>query len=164
MNSRLSIRPVLPVLKGVSLRLLLSLTQNLPGQLDTPNFNVENDEKPWENKKGDAGTASISVLPVVCFFCFQIIVIVQCLFLVFFSRGGFGAILMLKRCVDVWIGWCFVCGLQFLILSSFPFNPTNINIWLVVLIILKHMKVKWEGLSHILWKKNETTNQVFNNC
>lgn len=60
-------RPVLPVLKGVSLRLLLSLTQNLPGQLDTPNFNVENDEKPWENKKGDAGTASISVLPVVCF-------------------------------------------------------------------------------------------------
>jgi hypothetical protein len=29
---------------------------------------------------------------------------------------------------------------------------------------LKHMKVKWEGLSHILWKKNETTNQVFNNC
>ena len=55
------------MLKGVSLRLLLSLTQNLPGQLDTPNFNVENDEKPWENKKGDAGTASISVLPVVCF-------------------------------------------------------------------------------------------------
>ena len=81
---------------------------------------------------------------------------------VFFSCGFFGAILMLKRCVDVWIGWCFVCGLQFLILSSFPFNPTNI--WLVVLIILKHMKVKWEGLSHILWKKHETTNQVFNNC
>jgi hypothetical protein len=33
-------------------------------------------------------------------------------------------------------------------------------IWLVVLTIMKNMS-QWEGLSHILWKKNmfETTNQ-----
>ena len=54
-------QPVLPVLKGFSLHLLLSPTQNL-SQLDTPISMW----KTGENMvKGDAGTASICVLRVI---------------------------------------------------------------------------------------------------
>ena len=115
-----------------------------------------------KTKKGMLGQ-HLFLCCLLCVFCFfKLLLLFNVCSLCFFSRGGFGAILMLKRCVDVWIGWCFVCGLQFLILSSFPFNPTNI--WLVVLIILKHMKSNGKDYPIYYGKKFETTNQVFNNC
>jgi len=42
-------------------------------------------------------------------------------------------------------------------------HETRNMFWLVVLTILKNIS-QWEGLSHILWKKNmfETTNQCLN--
>ena len=105
--------PVLPVLKGVSLRPLLSLTQNLPGQLDTPQFQCG---KRWETmgKQLKRGMLLFQHLFLCCLLCaifvFELLWLFNVCSLCFFSCGGFGAILMLKRCVDDWIGWCFLCG------------------------------------------------------
>ena len=40
---------------------------------------------------------------------------------------------------------------------------TMIYNWMVVLTILKNMKVRWEGLSHILWKINNVWTHQPNN-